>query len=97
MNPDALSTAIAESTRTVIGARDKAVSAEITESMVALERPKNRDHGDWATSIALKVAKRVDMNPRDVASELHSALSAIAGIKGVDIDHRLPIERKAEA
>jgi arginyl-tRNA synthetase len=85
MNPDALSTAIAEATRTVIGARDEAIAASIVDSDVALERPKNRDHGDWATSIALKVAKRVDMNPRDVAHELHAALSAIAGIKAVDI------------
>jgi arginyl-tRNA synthetase len=85
MNPDALSTAIAEATRTVIGARDKSIAASIVDSDVALERPKNRDHGDWATSIALKVAKRVDMNPRDVAHELHAALSAIAGIKAVDV------------
>jgi arginyl-tRNA synthetase len=85
MNPDALSTAIAEATRTVIGARDGAIAASISDSDVALERPKNRDHGDWATSIALKVAKRVDMNPRDVAQELHAALSAIAGIKAIDI------------
>jgi len=85
MNPDALSSAIAEATRTVIGARDEAIAADITDAMVALERPKNRDHGDWATSIALKVAKRVDRNPRDVAQDLHSALSAIAGIKSIDI------------
>ncbi len=85
MNPDALSTAIAEATRTVIGARDEAVAASIADSDVALERPKNRDHGDWATSIALKVAKRVDMNPRDVAQALHAALSALAGVKAVDI------------
>ena len=85
MNPDALSSAIAEATRTVIGARDEEIAADITDAMVALERPKNRDHGDWATSIALKVAKRVDRNPRDVAQDLHSALSAIAGIKTIDI------------
>jgi len=85
MNPDALSSAIAEATRTVIGARDEAIAADITDAMVALERPKNRDHGDWATSIALKVAKRVDRNPRDVAQDLHAALSAIAGIKSIDI------------
>lgn len=85
MNPDALSAAIAAATRTVIGARDEAVAASIADSDVALERPKNRDHGDWATSIALKVAKRVDMNPRDVAQALHAALSALTGVKAVDI------------
>ncbi len=85
MNPDTLSTAIAEATRVVIGARDEAIAAGIADSDVALERPKNRDHGDWATSIALKVAKRVDMNPRDVAQALHAALLALAGVKAVDI------------
>lgn len=85
MNPDTLSTAIAEAARVVIGARDEAIAASIADSDVALERPKNRDHGDWATSIALKVAKRVDMNPRDVAQALHAALLALAGVKAVDI------------
>lgn len=85
MNPDTLSTAIAEATRVLIGARDEAIAASIDDSDVALERPKNRDHGDWATSIALKVAKRIDMNPRDVAQELHASLSAIDGITSVDI------------
>ncbi len=85
MNPDALSTAIAEAARRVVGARDAAVAESIDESLVALERPKNRDHGDWATSIAMKVAKRVEMNPREFAQELHASLSAIAGIKSVDI------------
>lgn len=85
MNPDALSTAIAVATRTVIGARDEAIAASITDSDVALERPKNPDHGDWATSIALKVAKRIGMNPRDVAQELHASLSAIDGITSIDI------------
>jgi arginyl-tRNA synthetase len=85
MNPDALSSAIADATRAVISARDASAAADIDASTVALERPKNRDHGDWATSIALKVAKRVDMNPRDVAQELHASLSAIEGIKSVDI------------
>ena len=85
MNPDALSSAIAEATRVVIGAHDEAIAAGIADSDVALERPKNRDHGDWATSIALKVAKRVDMNPRDIAQALHAALSALAGVKAVDI------------
>lgn len=85
MNPDALSTAIAEATRVVVGGRDESVAASISEADVALERPKNPNHGDWATSIALKVAKRIGMNPRDMAQELHASLSAIDGITSVDI------------
>ncbi len=34
---------------------------------VELERPKRKEHGDWATNIALAVAGKLDMNPREVA------------------------------
>ena len=68
-----------------MGARDEAVAAKIDDSVVALERPKNRDHGDWATSIALKLSKRIGMNPREFAEELTTQLAEIDGIKSIDI------------
>ena len=34
---------------------------------ISLERPKNRDHGDYATSIALQLAKAAGKSPREVA------------------------------
>jgi arginyl-tRNA synthetase len=34
---------------------------------VRLERPKNRDHGDYATSIALQLAKAAGIAPQEVA------------------------------
>ena len=61
------------------------MAAEIDDSTVALERPKNRDHGDWATSIALKLSKRIGLNPREFAEELSAALAEIDGIKSIDI------------
>ena len=85
MNPESLSRAIADVVRRLVGARDESVAAEIDDSVVALERPKNRDHGDWATSIALKLSKRIGVNPRDFAEELSSALAEIDGIKSIDI------------
>lgn len=42
----------------------------------ALERPKQADHGDWATNIALQMAKPLGKSPRDVAAALKSALDA---------------------
>lgn len=85
MNPESLSRAIADVVRRLAGARDAAVAAEIDDSTVALERPKNRDHGDWATSIALKLSKRIGLNPREFAEELTAALAEIDGIKSIDI------------
>ncbi len=42
----------------------------------ALERPKQADHGDFATNIALQLAKPLGKNPREVATMLKSALDA---------------------
>ena len=46
---------------------------EIPE-VLELDRPKNRDHGDFATSIALVVAKPAGMTPRAVAEFLKTGL-----------------------
>jgi arginyl-tRNA synthetase len=43
---------------------------------VALEPPKERDHGDWATNVALQVAKPAGVKPRDAAQRIAAALEA---------------------
>ena len=54
-------------------------------STVTIERPKNRDHGDYATNVALQLAKAAGKPPRAVAEVLAGRLVATAGIKQVDI------------
>ena len=66
------------------GQLPKEISKEVPES-ISLERPKNRDHGDYATSIALQLAKPSGKNPREVASILQSNLAVISEISKVDI------------
>ncbi|MBP6528747.1 MAG: arginine--tRNA ligase [Burkholderiales bacterium] len=52
-------------------------SAGLSDSAVpALERPKQADHGDFATNIALQLAKPLGKNPREVATMLKAALDA---------------------
>ncbi len=51
---------------------------------VTLEMPKQKSHGDWATSVALGLARTLGANPRDVAGKIVSHLpiggdSIIAG------------------
>jgi len=41
---------------------------------VTLEMPKQKSHGDWATSVALGLARTLGMNPRDVAGKIVSHL-----------------------
>ena len=59
--------------------------SSLTVDDVVLERPKNRDHGDWASSISLKLAKPWGLNPRDLATELAAELESVEGIASVEV------------
>ena len=50
-----------------------------------LERPKNRDHGDYATSIALAIAKSAGKAPREIADLLKQKLSDDSNIEKIEI------------
>ena len=52
---------------------------------ISLERPKNRDHGDYATSIALQLAKSAGRNPREIANLLQPEIAKIPGVSSVEI------------
>ena len=52
---------------------------------ISLERPKNRDHGDYATSIALQLAKAAGKSPREVAEVLRADIAALPEVSAVDI------------
>ncbi len=40
------------------------------ETPIELSRPRQKEHGDWATNVALAVASRPGANPRDVAEAI---------------------------
>ena len=52
---------------------------------VVIERPKNREHGDWATNVAMQLAARFGLNPRAFAELLSAELNNLAGVEKVDI------------
>jgi len=52
---------------------------------IPLERPKNRDHGDYASSIALAIAKSSGRAPRDIALALKGELEALPEVAKVEI------------
>ena len=52
---------------------------------VDLERPKNAEHGDFASNVALQLAKRVGQKPRDVAAAIVAALPANDAVARADI------------
>jgi arginyl-tRNA synthetase len=52
---------------------------------VLVERPKVKEHGDYATNIALQLAKKAGMNPREFAQLLADELGAAEGIASAEI------------
>ena len=59
-------------------------------SQITLDRPKNRDHGDYATSISLNLAKSANLQPRVIAEVIVKSLTdnnllTGAGISKVEI------------
>jgi len=52
---------------------------------IVIERPKNRDHGDWASSVALKAAKPAGVNPRDLAEAVAVNLARVPGIARTEV------------
>ena len=82
MTPEELSEAIRAALTEAVAAGDLRVDVP---AEVRVERPRNRDHGDWSTNIALQLAKGAGMPPRDVATALATRLGQVEGVKAVDI------------
>ena len=59
--------------------------AGLPERTPTFERPKNRDHGDWSTNVALTLAKPVGRPPREIAQTLVDTLGEVEGVAGVEI------------
>ena len=52
---------------------------------ITVERPKNRDHGDWATNVAMQWGAKLASNPREFAALLSAELAKESGVEKVDI------------
>ena len=82
MTPDELSRAIRAC---LVAAVDAGELSLTVPDEVRVERPRQREHGDWATNIAMQLAKPAGRPPRDVAAIIAGGLGQVAGIKSVDV------------
>jgi arginyl-tRNA synthetase len=85
MNPEALSAALLAVVAPLVEARRPGAAEGLTAADLPLERPKNRDHGDWASNAALKLAKVSGSNPRELATEIADGLTAVEGVASVEV------------
>ncbi|MSZ95590.1 MAG: arginine--tRNA ligase [Actinobacteria bacterium] len=83
VTPEALSAALVAILRQLQD--DQILATGVLPTEVVVERPRNRDHGDWATNLALQFAAQFGLKPRDLAEHVAKALEAIDGVSKVDI------------
>ncbi|MBE5437348.1 arginine--tRNA ligase [Mycobacteroides abscessus] len=83
MTPADLADLLRSTATTVLDERGLDTSA--LPAVVTVERPRNPEHGDYATNVALQVAKKVGVAPRDLAGWLVEALVSHAAIAGAEI------------
>ena len=72
MTPADLQVALRDLVASAATARGADVS--LTDADLVLERPRTREHGDWASTVAMRVGKRIGVAPRDLAAELAAGL-----------------------
>lgn len=88
MSPEALSELISAIAHDLV-AQGKA--GDLTDDLIpsvdklTVMRPKDRAHGDWASNIAMQLAKKAGMKPRDLAEPFAAALAEAEGVKSVEV------------
>ncbi len=82
MTPDDLAEAIRGAVGSCVERGDLQVGVP---ERVSVERPKAREHGDYATNVALRLAKAAGRAPREVAEVIARELSEHAGVSAVEV------------
>ena len=83
MTPADLAELVKSTARAVLiehGLDPAALPAEVT-----VERPRNPEHGDYATNVALQAGKKAGANPRELAAWLAEALAGADGIAAAEV------------
>ncbi|MFC5939424.1 arginine--tRNA ligase [Corynebacterium choanae] len=83
MTPSDLAELIAQTAKQV--AADHNLEADRIGDKVTVERPRNPEHGDYATNVALVHAKQLGVSPRDFATWLVVALEKTSAIDTADV------------
>ncbi|MFI7605771.1 arginine--tRNA ligase [Micromonospora sp. NPDC049366] len=64
---------------------DRGLDSSVLPERTTVERPRNPEHGDYASTLALQLSKKVGVPPRDLAGALAEQLSKAPGVKSVEI------------
>jgi arginyl-tRNA synthetase len=84
VTPEQLSAAIVEVLSTLSAEGALTLPDGVPET-VTVERPRVKEHGDYATNVALQLAKKAGTNPRDLARLVQDRLRKVEGVAGVEL------------
>jgi len=84
VTPEQLSQAIVDVLTGLVEAGDVTLPDGVP-SEVRVERPKSKEHGDYATNIALQLGKKAGVNPRDLAQLIAGRLAEVDGVSTAEI------------
>ena len=84
MTPHQISATVVDALTALVEAGEL-VLPEGVPTEVTVERPRERSHGDYATNVAMKLAKKAGLPPRELAQLLADRLAQADGIAKVDI------------
>ena len=84
MTPEQLASTIVDVLQALVDDGDVSLPDGVPTTVV-VERPRNKEHGDYATNVALQLAKKAGTNPRAFADLVAERLRSAYGIAAVDI------------
>ncbi len=83
MTPAQLSDAVLAAARVAL--TDNNLDTAALPATTSVERPRNPEHGDYASTLALQLGKKVGKAPRELAAAIADKLRQADGIKDVEI------------
>ncbi|MGH3432140.1 MAG: arginine--tRNA ligase, partial [Thermocrispum sp.] len=83
MTPAVLADLVHSTATTVLA--DRGLDTAVLPEKVTVERPRNPEHGDYATNVALQVAKRVGLPPRELAQAIADKLVQADGVSSAEV------------
>lgn len=83
MTPDDLALLLRATAARVL--EQRGLDARVLPEHVVVERPRNPEHGDYATNLALQVGTRAGVNPRELAGWIAAALAEAAGVDAAEV------------
>ncbi len=83
MTPEELSRLVADELASAVADGTLTIEGELPA--VKVERPRSREHGDWATNVAMQLAKRAGRNPRELGEFLAARIAAHDGVEEAEV------------